>query len=58
MTARRSRPSLTHASRRLPEADRAGAKADAEDAAKSDRSKATFDLPPDLVAEAPGWRRC
>ena len=55
MAARSKRPTLTGASKKLPGAGRAGvdrAKGDHRRAeAKDARSKATFDLPPELMAE-------
>jgi hypothetical protein len=54
MAARRKRRTATGASKKLPGAGRPGAArtvADRQEALKPTRSKATFDLPPELVAE-------
>jgi hypothetical protein len=55
MAAKSKRPTFASASKKLPDAGRAGvarAKDDHRRAeAKDSRSKATFDLPPDLMAE-------
>ena len=54
MAARRKRRTPTGASKKLPGAGRPGAArtvGDHQEALKPARSKATFDLPPELVAE-------